>query len=297
MATQRDFVGYGRNVPQIQWPNGAKIAVSLVVNYEEGSEYSLLDGDDHHESNNEVPSPIPPGQRDLYNESFFEYGSRVGVWRLLDMFDRHQVKSTFYCCAQALERNPELAREITAQGHEPCGHGYRWAEAHLMSREEEEEDMRKTVASIEATTGERPLGWFTRYGPSVNTRELAVAEGGFIYDSLALNDDLPYYVTVADQPWLVIPYSFETNDARFWRGGLVSTGDFYEYLKDSFDCLYREGATHPKMMSVGLHCRITGRPSRSQAVERFIEYAKGFEGVWFARRVDIARWWLENYPA
>ena len=296
MATQRDFVGYGRNVPQIQWPNGARIAVSLVVNYEEGSEYSLLDGDDHHESNNEVPSPIPTGQRDLYNESFFEYGSRVGVWRLLDMFDRHQVKSTFYCCAQALERNPELAREITARGHEPCGHGYRWAETHRMSREEEAEDMRKTVAAIEATTGERPLGWFTRYGPSVNTRELAVAEGGFIYDSLALNDDLPYYVTVAERPWLVIPYSFETNDARFWRGGLVSTGDFYEYLKDSFDCLYREGATHPRMMSVGLHCRITGRPSRSQAVERFIEYAKGFEGVWFARRVDIARWWLENYP-
>ena len=293
---QRDFVGYGRNVPQIQWPDGARIAVSLVVNYEEGSEYSLLDGDDHHESNNEVPSPIPPGQRDLYNESFFEYGSRVGVWRLLDMFDRHRVKSTFYCCAQALERNPELAREITAQGHEPCGHGYRWAEVHRMTREEEEADMRKTVAAIEATTGERPLGWFTRYGPSVNTRDLAAAEGGFIYDSLALNDDLPYYVTVADRPWLVVPYSFETNDARFWRGGLVSTGDFCEYLKDSFDCLYREGATHPKMMSVGLHCRITGRPSRSQAVERFIEYAKGFEGVWFARRVDIARWWLENYP-
>ena len=297
MATQRDFIGYGRNVPQIRWPGGARIAVSLVVNYEEGSEYSLLDGDDHHESNNEVPSPIPAGQRDLYNESFFEYGSRVGVWRLLDMFDRHQVKSTFYCCAHALERNPDLAREITARGHEPCGHGYRWAEVHRMTREEEAEDMREAMASIEATTGERSQGWFTRYGPSVNTRELAAAEGGIIYDSLALNDDLPYYVTVADRPWLVIPYSFETNDARFWRGGLVSTGDFFEYLKDSFDCLYREGETHPKMMSVGLHCRITGRPSRSQAVEQFIEYAKGFEGVWFPRRVDIARWWLENYPA
>ena len=296
MTTQRDFIGYGQNVPQIRWPGGARIAVSLVVNYEEGSEYSLLDGDDHHESNNEVPSPIPAGQRDLYNESFFEYGSRVGVWRLLDMFDRHQVKSTFYCCAQALERNPELAGEIVARGHEPCGHGYRWAEVHLMSREEEREDMRKTVESITETTGERPLGWFTRYGPSVNTRDLALEEGGFIYDSLATNDDLPYYIRVEDRPWLVIPYSFETNDARFWRGGLVSTGDFFEYLKDSFDCLYREGETHPKMMSVGLHCRITGRPSRSQAVERFIEYAKSFEGVWFARRLDIARWWLAEYP-
>ena len=300
---QRDFVGYGRNVPQIEWPDGARIAVSIVVNYEEGSEYSLLDGDAYHETNNEVPSPVPPGQRDLFNESFFEYGSRVGVWRLLDMFDRHEIKSTFYCCALALERNPDLAREIVARGHEPCGHGYRWAEAHLMGREEERQDIEKTIESMRQTTGERPLGWFTRYGPSINTRELVAAEGGFLYDSIATNDDLPYYVTVNapeapnGKSWLVIPYSFETNDARFWRGGLVSTGDFYEYLKDSFDCLYAEGETHPKMMSVGLHCRITGRPARSRAVERFIEYAKGVPGVWFARRIDIARWWLENYPA
>ena len=294
---QRDFVGYGPNLPQIQWPNNARIAVSVVVNYEEGSEYSLLDGDAHHETNNEVPSPVPLEQRDLFNESFFEYGSRVGVWRLLDMFDRHQIKTTFYCCALALERNPELAREITARGHEPCGHGYRWAESHLMNREEERRDIEKAVESLTGATGERPLGWFTRYGPSVHTRELVAAEGGFLYDSIATNDDLPYYVTANDRPWLVIPYSFETNDARFWRGGLVSTGDFFEYLKDSFDCLYEEGETHPKMMSVGLHCRITGRPARSRAVDRFIEYAKSFSDVWFARRIEIARWWLENYPA
>lgn len=294
---ERDFVGYGGKGPRVEWPGGARIAVSLVVNYEEGSEYSLLDGDAHHETNNEVPSPIPLEQRDLLNESFFEYGSRVGVWRLLDMFDRYGVKATFYCCALALERNRELAREITGRGHEPCGHGYRWTEPHRMSREEERADISRTVQSIAETTGERPVGWFTRYGPSVNTRELAAAEGGFLYDSMAANDDLPYYVTVNGSPWLVLPYSFETNDARFWRGGLVSVNDFFEYLKDSFDCLYAEGETQPKMMSVGLHCRIAGRPARSRAVARFLEYALGFSGVWFARRVDIARWWRERYPA
>ena len=293
---QRDLVGYGRQVPQIQWPDNARIAVSLVVNYEEGAEYSLLDGDSHHETNGEVPSPVPPQQRDLFNESSFEYGSRVGVWRLLNLFDKYQVTSTFFCCALALERNPEVAREIVARGHEVCGHGYRWEEYHLMEREQEREAISKTVASLTRTTGQRPLGWFTRYAPSVNTRQLVVDEGGFIYDSSALNDDLPYYVSVNDKPWLVVPYSMETNDSRFWRGGLVSTRDFYDYLADTFDCLYEEGQTHPKMMSVGLHCRIAGRPARSKAVDRFLQYAKGFPGVWFARRVDIARWWQEHYP-
>jgi len=293
---ERDLVGYGRNLPRVQWPGQARIAISLVVNYEEGAEYSLLDGDSHHETSSEVASPVPALQRDLFNESFFEYGSRVGVWRLLNMFDKYQVASTFFCCALALERNPEVAEEIVRRGHEVCGHGYRWEEYHLMEREDERRAIEKTVASLARTTGERPLGWFTRYAPSVNTRQLVVDEGGFIYDSSAMNDDLPYYVPVNGKPWLVIPYSMETNDARFWRGGLVSTSDFYEYLKDTFDCLYEEGETHPKMMSVGLHCRIAGRPARSKAVERFLQYVKGFGGVWFTRRVDIARFWLEQYP-
>lgn len=294
---QRDLVGYGRNVPQIQWPGGAKIAVSLVVNYEEGAEYSIADGDSHHETNSEVPSPVPAGDRDLNNESFFEYGSRVGVWRLLNMFDKYKVNSTFFCCALALERNPDVASEVVKRGHEVCGHGYRWEEYHLMEEEEEREAIRKTVTSLQQTTGQRPVGWFTRYGPSLNTRHLVAEEGGFIYDSAGLNDDLPYYDSVNGKPWLVVPYSMETNDARFWRGGLVSISGFYEYLKDTFDCLYEEGQTHPKMMSVGLHCRIAGRPARSRAVERFLQYAQGFDGVWFARRDEIARWWLENYPA
>ena len=275
---------------------GARIAVSMVVNYEEGAEYSTLDGDAHHETNSEVPSPVPPGQRDVFNESFFEYGSRVGVWRLLDLLDRYQAPSTFFCCALALERNPEAARQIVARGHEVCGHGYRWEEHHLMSRDQEHESIRKTVESLTRTTGQRPVGWFTRYGASVNTRELVATEGGFIYDSGAMNDDLPYYTTVNGDPWLVVPYSMETNDARFWRGGLTSVSDFYEYLKDTFDCLFQEGSHTPKMMSVGLHCRIAGRPARSMAVQRFLEYARGFPGVWFARRDEIARWWLEHYP-
>ncbi len=294
---ERDFVGYGRNLPQVRWPDDARIAVSLVVNYEEGAEYSLLDGDSHHETNGEVPSPVPPQQRDLFNESFFEYGSRAGVWRLLRLLDKYQVSATFFCCALALERNPEVAREIAGRGHEVCGHGYRWEEYHSMDRDSERQAIEKTVASLTRTTGQRPKGWFTRYGPSVHTRQLVVDEGGFIYDSGALNDDLPHYVPVNGKPWLVVPYSMETNDARFWRGGLVSTGDFYEYLKDTLDCPYEEGRTHPKMMSMGLHCRIAGRPARSMAVDRFLQYAKGFPGVWFARRVDIARWWLDHYPA
>ena len=293
---ERDFVGYGAEPPVIRWPGGARIAVSVVVNYEEGSEASLLDGDDHHESNNEVPSPIPPGQRDLFNESFFEYGSRVGVWRILNLLDRYSIKSTFFCCAVAIERNPEVGQYLVTNGHEICGHGYRWEEYHNKTRAEEAEAIRKTIESLEATTGVRPLGWFTRYGASVNTRELVVDEGGFIYDSGAFNDDLPYYTDVNGNPWLVLPYSFETNDARFWRGGLNSVGDFYEYMKDTFDVLYEEGRSHPKMMSVGLHCRIAGRPARSRAVDRFLRYAKSHPGVWFARRDEIARWWLENYP-
>ena len=291
----RDVVGYGRNVPQVRWPGDARIAVSVVVNYEEGAEYSTLDGDTHHETNGEVPSPVPPGDRDLFNESFFEYGSRVGVWRLMDLLNRYDVPSTFFCCALALERNPEVAREVVSQGHEVCGHGYRWEEYHLMDKESERQAIARTIASLKQTTGVRPLGWFTRYAPSVNTRDLVVEEGGFVYDSGGLNDDLPYYVTAQDRPWLVVPYSMETNDARFWRGGLNSVNDFYEYLKETFDCLYEEGETHPKMMSVGLHCRIAGRPARSRAVARFLEYARGHEGVWFARRLDIARWWLTHY--
>ena len=292
----RDFVGYGADPPAVRWPNGAKIAVSVVVNYEEGSEYSILDGDPVGETSGESPSTVSLGERDLANESFFEYGSRVGVWRIMNLLDRYNIKGTFYACALALERNPEVGPEIVRRGHEVMGHGNRWEEYYKMDRDAERTAIREAVASMTRTTGQRPLGWYTRYGPSVNTRELVVEEGGFEYDCNAYNDDLPYYTQVRDKPWLVVPYSLEVNDYKFWRGDLITPGDFFEVAKASFDMLYEEGTTHPKMMSVGLHCRIIGKPSRAHGLDRFLKYASEKEEVWFARRLDIARWWRENYP-
>ena len=291
---QQDFVGYGRNPPRAEWPNGARVAVSLSVAYEEGSEYSLLDGDPHREPTGEIVSPVPMDQRDLVNESMFEYGSRVGVWRVLDLLDRQEVRATFFCCGLALERNPEVGPEITRRGHDICGHGYRWVEAFKMDREAESEDIRKTVEVIHRVAGQRPLGWHNRYANSLNTRELVVEEGGFLYDSNAYNDDIPYFVSINDGSWLVVPYSFDTNDARSYRAG-GSVADYSQSMVDTLDRLYEEGEVSPKMMSVGIHCRISGRPGRSEALERFIQYAKGFPGVWFARRSDIARWWWERY--
>jgi len=293
---ERDFVGYADTPPRVSWPNGARLAVSVVVNYEEGGEYMVQDGP-RRETLGEVPSPVPPNLRDVYNESFFEYGSRVGVWRFLTLLKEYEVPVTFYACARALERNPRAARAIVEAGHEICGHGFGWEEYHASNREEERENIRRTVESLERTTGQRSKGWFTRYACSPNTRELLVELGGFLYDSLAMNDDLPYYVCVRGKPWLVIPYSFEVNDARFWRGGLTSVSAFEEYMRCAFDCLYAESAATPKMMSVGLHCRIGGTPARSRALAKFLAYARSHPGVWFARRVDIANYWLQHYPS
>jgi len=295
--TTRDLIGYGQNPPVVAWPNGARIAVSLVVNYEEGSENSILDGDPRGETVGESPSPILPGERDLANESFFEYGSRVGVWRIMNLLGEYDLKSTFFACALALERNPGVGPEIVRRGHEVMGHGNRWEEYYKMDRETERRAIHDAVASIERSTGQRPLGWYTRYGPSVNTRDLVVEEGGFVYDSNAYNDDLPYYTDVDGRSWLVVPYSLEVNDYGFWRGQLSTPNDFFESARNCFDTLYREGATYPKMMSVGLHCRIIGKPSRAAALRQFLEYLKSKPDVWVARRIDIARWWLEHYPS
>jgi allantoinase len=292
---ERDFIGYADAPPRITWPGGARLAVSVVVNYEEGGEYMLQDGP-RRERMGEVPSPVPADVRDLYNESFFEYGSRVGVWRILRILEEYRVPGTFFACARALERNPVVARAIVESGHEVCGHGLGWQEYHSSSREDERESIERAVESLARTTGQKPAGWFTRYACSPNTRELLAEHGGFLYDSLAMNDDLPYYVRVLGKPWLVIPYSFEVNDARFWRGGLNSIGSFDEYARYAFDCLYAEGATVPKMMSIGLHCRIGGTPARSRALVNFLGYARSRPDVWFARRVDIARHWLDQHP-
>ncbi len=293
---QRDLIGYGANPPQVEWPGKARIAISVVVNYEEGAEYSILDGDAQGESMGEVQSPVPPGERDLANESFYEYGSRAGVWRILRIFDQFNLKSTFYVCALALERNPEVGPAIVEGGHEVMGHGYRWEEYFNMDRDAEREAIRKAVDSITKTTGQRPLGWYTRYGPSINTRDLVVEEGGFLYDCNSYADDLPFYTSVGGKPWLVVPYSLEVNDVKYWRGGMSNPNDFYDAMRNTFDLLYEEGATHPKMMSIGLHCRIVGKPARAAVLKQFLEYAASKPDVWFARRIDIARWWLDKYP-
>jgi peptidoglycan/xylan/chitin deacetylase (PgdA/CDA1 family) len=297
-AGSRDIVGYGAHSPTLPWPGGAKLAISLVVNYEEGSERSFASGDPDQEPLTEWGSyPLPPDIRNLAMESMFEYGSRVGVWRILDVLARHNVPATFFACAVAFEQAPDVAKAAVAAGHEICSHGYRWEEVFRLSEEEEREHIRRAVESLERTTGQRPRGWYCRYGPSERTRALIVEEGGFSYDSDAYNDDVPYFVDVKDHRHLVVPYTADNNDFRFWQAnGPTTHGQFLEYLKDSFDVLYDEARTHPKMMSVGLHCRMIGRPGRIGALDKFIAYAKGFPEVWFATRAEIAQWWLDNHP-
>ena len=297
MTMERDFVGYGPSRPRVEWPGGARIAVSVVVNYEEGSEASPVDGYPHQEGALGGISGLPEGMRDLQQETMVEYGSRAGVWRLLDILDEYRVKATIYGCAVALERNPAVGQEVTRRGHEVMGHGYRWENYWDMTREQEKERIRMCVESITRTTGQRPLGWYIRSSPSLNTRELLVEDGGFLYDCNAYNDDLPYYTPVNGKQWLVIPYSLEVNDGGFWRGGGMSkASDLYENMVNAFDRLYSEGATHPKMMSIGLHCRTLGTPAKSMALYRFLDHALSRPNVWFARRRDIAQWWMEQYP-
>ena len=293
----RDVVGYNGRPPKVTWPGGARVAISLVVNYEEGSELAIGDGDALTERglSESAPRPWPPGKRDLAMETMYEYGARAGFWRLMDIFDEQGVKATFYVCAVALERNRKAAGLIRARGHDVVCHGYRWEDVTLLTREQEREHIRLAVQSITETTGERPLGWYCRYGPSVHTRELLVEEGGFLYDSDAYNDDLPYWTEVGGRRHLVIPYSLVNNDSRIASGHFSSPDAFEEHLRYTFDRLYKEGAAFPKMMSIGLHMRIAGNPGRAQAVANFIEYAKGHPDVWFACRIEIARHWMEHH--
>jgi peptidoglycan/xylan/chitin deacetylase (PgdA/CDA1 family) len=293
----RDFVGYGEHPPRVRWPGDARVAVSLVVNYEEGSEHSFAFGDPVQEPYKEYPKVLPEGVRDYANESAYEYGSRAGFWRILRIFSRHGIPATYYCCAVALERNPQAARAIAAHGHEVCSHGYRWEEPFHKSEAEERADIARAVESLQRTTGHRPVGWYSRYAPSPHTRRLLAEEGGFRYDSDSYADDLPYWTTAAGKPWLVLPYTLESNDMKFWANAAFSTGqDFAQYLCDSLDVLWEEGAVAPRMMSVGLHLRIIGRPGRAKALDDFIAYARAKGGVWFARRNDIATVWRAQFP-
>ena len=260
----RDLLGYGRNAPKVHWPGGARVAVSLIINWEEGSEPSFPNGDGRNVDQSEVP-PLSPEYRDLGAESVWEYGSRAGVWRLARMFEEYGIKCTFFGCGKAFESNPEVGAWVQEAGHEPAGHGYRCEKMWLMSREEEEQQLAQCIAAIERTCGERPRGWYSRYNPSINTRELLV-EAGFSYDCDSYADDLPYFTEVKGKEHLVVPYSLLYNDGRFLTPqGYGTPNAFLDHLKRAFDYLWDEGATHPKMMSVGLHPRIIGQAARAQA--------------------------------
>lgn len=295
--TGRDFVGYGRDVPHVEWPNGARIAVSLCLNYEEGAEHSLLDGDDVNEWVGEISyTPSSTSHRDMSQESVYEYGSRAGAWRLLRLFERYQTPVTVYACAQALQRNPTLASAFVDQGHEICSHGMRWREPTELSAQEEEREIRESVRVISELCGERPVGWYSRYAPSDRTRRLLVEEGGFTYDSNSYNDDLPYWVEVSGSRHLVVPYTHTYNDGRFaFSPGYGHPGDFFENCKSGIQYLWEEGLTHPRMISIGLHARLVGQAGRTAALRDLITWAQDTPGVWFARRRDIAQWWHENY--
>lgn len=293
----RDLIGYGAHPPDPKWPNGARIALNFVVNYEEGSEPSIQDGEGYSERALTEAPPDPGIEgRDLAAEGMFAYGSRVGFWRLMRLFRERGLPLTIFGCALALERNPEAAKAIRDSGFDVCCHGWRWVQHYQLDEATERAHIQKAIASLEKTTGARPLGWYCRYGPSVNTRKLVVEEGGFLYDSDAYDDELPYWVRQDGRPHLVVPYSLVHNDGKFMRGGMATGGQFFDFLKDGFDMLYREGATHPKMMSVGLHMRVIGHPARAAGLERFLDYVRGFDGVWITRRLDIARHWHEHHP-
>lgn len=294
----RDLVGYGAHPPQADWPGGARIAVQFVLNYEEGGENCILHGDAASESFlSEIVAAQPlPGVRHISMESLYDYGARVGVWRLLRLFDRKKIPLTIFAVAMAAERNPQVIRAMVEAGHEIASHGYRWINYQYVGEDIEREHMRMALAILEQVSGTRPLGWYTgRTSP--NTRRLVVENGTFLYDADAYDDDLPYWDASHGRPQLVVPYTLDVNDMRFAAPQGFNSGDqFYAYLKDSFDALYAEGAETPRMLSVGLHCRLVGKPGRIMALERFLDYAKGHEGVWFCRRIDIARHWHARHP-
>jgi peptidoglycan/xylan/chitin deacetylase (PgdA/CDA1 family) len=292
----RELVGYGEHPPRVRWQDDAKVAVQIVVNYEEGSEKSFAMGDQVNDILYELPFAVE-GQRDLAVETMYEYGSRVGIWRLFRIFDKADVPVTFFAAAVALERNPAVAEKLARRGDEAAGHGYRWSNHFEMNRDEEREAISRAVASIEKTTGMRPEGWYCRE-MGVNTRELVVEEGGFFYDSDTYNEDLPYWTKVHSRNHLVVPYSLVVNDARYIVGtGFGSPEHFFETAKASLDRLRNDGDDLGRMMSIGLHPRITGNPARADALARFIEYAQGFEDVTFMRRIDIARTFADQVPA
>ena len=294
----RDLIGYADRPPQAKWPGGARVALQFVLNYEEGGENCILHGDPASEALlSEILGAQPiPGMRHMSMESLFEYGSRVGVWRLLDLFKRYDVPLTVFGVAMAMERHPAMVEAFMQAGHEIASHGWRWIDYMHVPEDIEREHMRLAIDTQKKLTGERPLGWYTGRA-SPNTKRLVVEEGGFVYSADDYNDELPFYDRRFGKPLLVVPYTFDCNDMRFGMAQGFNTGEqFHAYLKDSFDTLYEEGRKTPRMMSVGLHCRVVGRPGRCAALERFLKYVSRKPKVWCARRIDIARHWLKKHP-
>ena len=298
MTYPRDLIGYGARPPRANWPGDARIAVQFVLNYEEGGENNILHGDAASEAFlSEIVGAQPlPDQRHISMESIYEYGSRVGAWRVLDLFAHHKIPLTIFAVGMAVERHPEIIRAMHQAGHEICSDGYRWINYQNVDEASERNHLQRAIAAIQAVTGERPLGWYTgRTGP--NTHRLVAEEGGFLYNADDYSDDLPFWSTLQDKPQLMVPYTLDANDMRFATLQGFNSGDqFFSYLRDSFDVLYAEGERTPRMMSIGLHGRLIGRPGRLRALERFIEHAAGHDKVWFCRRIDIARHWREHHP-
>ena len=294
----RDLVGYAGKPPLVKWPHKARLAVQFVLNYEEGSENSILHGDQASESFlSEIVSAQPiSNMRHVSMESLYDYGSRAGFWRLHKLFTERQIPITVFAVAMAMERNPDAVEAMIKAGWEIASHGYRWINYQHIPEDVEKEHMSKAILIHKKLTGDRPLGWYTgRTSP--NTSRLVVEEGGFLYDADSYADDLPYYDDCWGKPQLIVPYTLDMNDMRFAAVQGFNSGDqFYTYLKDSFDTLYNEGATSPKMMSIGLHCRLVGKPGRIAALIRFINYIMSHQNIWIAKRIDIAQHWLHNHP-
>ena len=292
----RDLIGYGSKNLNVKWPNDAKIALQFVLNYEEGGEKCILHGDKTSEVFlSEIIGAQPIKGRNLNMESIYEYGSRRGFWRIHDLFKQKKIPLTIFGVGMALERNKEICKAIKKANYEVASHGWRWIDYQNVSKIKEKKDMKLAINSIKKNFGQRPLGWYTgRCSP--NTLDLVIDEGGFLYCSDTYNDDLPYWIKKGNKKQLMIPYTLDNNDMRFATNQGFNSGDqFFSYLKDSFDTLYLEGKNSPKMMSVGLHCRLIGRPGRIQSLRKFLNYILGFKDVWICKRIDIARHWIKNY--
>ena len=298
----RDLIGYGRQTPHARWPNQARIAIQFVLNYEEGGENCVLHGDPGSEQFlSEIIGAASYPDRHLSMESIYEYGSRAGVWRILREFEKRNLPLTIFGVSMALARNPDLTQAFVELGHEIACHGLRWIHYQNMDEKIEREHLEQGVKIIKELTGNAPLGWYTGRD-SPNTRRLVVDHGGFTYDADYYGDDLPFWAPVKKSngdvvQHLVVPYTLDTNDMRFASPQGFNTGDhFFSYLKDAFDVLYAEGETAPKMLSIGMHCRLLGRPGRFRGLQKFLDYVQSHNQVWICRRIDIADHWVKNHP-